>query len=132
MSTGCCVEGCVQQGAYYVGLRYGKRHGFDKLEERENARVAGIDPNASNTANDGPTAPSSVTPMKQPASPSVTAMKQAVVKEKTKKPRASDDEDSISSTSASDSSEESHMESEGSESDGSESDGSDMGLNLKT
>ena len=34
-------------------LEYGKRHGFDKLEERENAKLAGIDTNASSTAKDG-------------------------------------------------------------------------------
>ena len=37
-------------------LEYGKRHGFDKLEERENAKLlAGIDTNASSTAKDGRT-----------------------------------------------------------------------------
>ena len=80
-------------------LEYGKRHGFDKLEERENAKLlAGIDTNASSTAKDGRT-----------------------VKKKTKKHFDSDDEDSISSGSTSDSSEGSYVEVEVTGSDGSES-----------
>ena len=96
-------------------LEYGKRHGFDKLEERENAKLAGIesDPNSLSTTKDG-------APVRE------KTKKQAVSgKGKNKKHFDPDDEDSISSGSTSDSSEGSYVEVEVTDSDGSESDDSE-------
>ena len=97
-------------------LEYGKRHGFDKLEERENARLAGIDPNASSTAKDGPPAP-----RRRPRS------KQTKGRERPRSTKILMMKTVSPAQSASDSSEGSYMESEGSDSDGSD----EEGLNLR-
>lgn len=94
-------------------LEYGKKHGFQKMEERENAKLAGVDPNASSTAQN------------EALVKGKTKRTAHQEKEKSKKQRTSDDEDSMSSKSGSDSSEGSYRESDGSDSDGSGSEGSE-------
>jgi len=91
-------------------LEYRKRHGFDKLEERENAKQVGIDPNASSTTKDG-------SPAKEK-----TKKQSDRVKGKTKKQFDADDEAILSSGSSSDSFEGSYKGGEVTGSDGSDSD----------